>query len=108
MSETRGFKTVFTEEETFKRSLKIQELTRWQGGELRMQFRKDEAFALTEAECAWGRMQEFVEDEESRGQLLIDSSTMRRYLNLIPHALEGYQGFLTRKDFLFTQIIQVI
>ena len=33
-------------------------------GELRMQFRKDEAFALTEAECAWGRMQEVVGDEE--------------------------------------------
>ena len=72
-----------------------------------MQFRKDEAFALKLSVHGDG-CRRWWEMRKSRGQPLIDSSTMRRYLNLIPHALEGYQGFLTRKDFLFTQIIQVI
>lgn len=49
----------------------------------------------------WRRQEEM---RKSRGQSVIDSNAMLRYLNLTPHATEKCQRFLTRKDFLYTQI----
>lgn len=45
---------------------------------------------------------------ESRGQPLIDSHSTLTYLNLTPPATERCQRFLTRQDFLYTQITQVV
>lgn len=43
---------------------------------------------------------------ESRAQS-VDSYTLLRQLGLTPHARKRCQRFLTRKDFLYTQILQV-
>lgn len=45
---------------------------------------------------------------KSRGQPLIDSYIMLRYLNITTHAVESHQGFLMRKDFIFIQIIHMV
>lgn len=45
---------------------------------------------------------------KSRGQPLIVSYIMLRYLNITPHAVESHQGFLMRKDFIFIQIIHMV
>lgn len=77
-------------------------------GKLHTYFSEDEAFALKQSvrEGGWRR---WWERKKSRGQpFLTDSSTMLRYLSLILRALERYQGFLARKDFLFTKVIQVV
>ena len=71
-------------------------------------FREDEALALIEAECpcgldGWRRWEEM---RESRGPPSIDSHSTLTYLNPTPPATERCQGFLTRQDFLYTQIIQ--
>lgn len=43
-----------------------------------------------------GQMEEVVGDEEKQGPVLM-SYVMMRYLNLTQHAIERYQGLLTRK-----------
>ena len=68
------------------------------GWELRVYFREDEAFALTEAECAQGWMERWWK-RQGRGQPFMASYSMLRFSNLTARAMESQQRFLTKKDF---------